>query len=176
MYQMTLLVVLVVRISLTLNVFKEQQQSSFVTSFLTITPAITNHNLALLNILPLSLWFELQYILFLITCLQDPLDTINFSRYVKFATSSTRANTFTNSSTILQDLQWWKFFISIVLLDLGIHFHLNWLIYPYPIQFSSLIIKLFLELFSEIFHSRQHWLIAFSVLLLPAFSILIRCV
>ena len=47
-----------------------------------------------INILPLSLWFELQDIMFLIKCLQDPLDTININRYVKFATSNTRANTF----------------------------------------------------------------------------------
>ena len=42
-----------------------------------------------LHILPLTLWFELQDITFLITS-----DSINIGKYVKFASSNTRANTF----------------------------------------------------------------------------------
>ena len=47
-----------------------------------------------LHILPLTLWFELQDIMFLTKCLQDPSDSINIGKYVKFASSNTRANTF----------------------------------------------------------------------------------
>ena len=46
-----------------------------------------------LHMLPLTLWFELQDVMFLIKCLQDPSDSIGISKYVKFASSNTRAKT-----------------------------------------------------------------------------------
>ena len=44
-----------------------------------------------LQMLPLTLWFELQDIMFLVKCLQDQTDTLNINRYITFAASNTRA-------------------------------------------------------------------------------------
>lgn len=44
-----------------------------------------------LQMLPLTLWFELQDIMFLVKCLQDQTDTLNINKYITFAASNTRA-------------------------------------------------------------------------------------
>ena len=44
-----------------------------------------------LYILPVMYWLDLQDLVFLIKCLQDPLDNINIHRYVSYVNSNTRA-------------------------------------------------------------------------------------
>ena len=46
-----------------------------------------------LDMLPLSYWFEIQDITFLIKCLKDPSDNMDIFSQVQFAHSNTRAST-----------------------------------------------------------------------------------
>lgn len=51
-----------------------------------------------LNLLPLSLWLELQDVLFLVKSLQAPADNFDITQYISFATNRTRAATNMNLS------------------------------------------------------------------------------
>ena len=44
-----------------------------------------------LHLLPLMHWFELQDIMFLVKCLQNPSDNMNINTYITFVSSITRA-------------------------------------------------------------------------------------
>ena len=80
-----------------------------------------------MHILLLSLWFKPQYLTFLFQSVHDPSDTINFSRYVKFASSTTRAKTLkTNSSTILQKVPKSFYLNGVVRLWNSLPSHLIW--------------------------------------------------
>ena len=45
-----------------------------------------------LHLLPLMYWYDLQDLLFLVKCLQNPSDNFNIFNYVSFSATTTRSN------------------------------------------------------------------------------------
>ena len=95
----------------------QQRATKFI---LQVTGLNYRERLLQLELLPLSMWLELQDILFLVRNLKNPSDNFNILDYVSFQKSNTRSSTKNTWSTTTLEVPWHVTFITIELYDFGI--------------------------------------------------------